>query len=70
VTWSALRAETAKNQFTFAKHAFSKRGGSWLGYFVPLNILNIPAAVADEVVMPHAFGVEARSAALDGDFAH
>jgi hypothetical protein len=36
----------------------------------PLNVLNIAAAVADEVVMPHAFGVEARGAALDGHFPH
>jgi hypothetical protein len=70
VTRSALRAEPAKNQFAFAKNAFAEgtRGGP--GHVVPLDVLNVAAAVADEVVMPHAFGIEARGAALDGDFTH
>jgi hypothetical protein len=70
VTWSALRAEAAKYQFTFAKHAFPQRARSRLGYFVPVDILNIAAVVANEVVMPRAFGVEACGTAFDGDFSH
>ena len=70
MTWSALRAEAAKNQFTFAKNAFPQRARSRPGYFVPIDVLNIAAAIADEVVMPHAFRVEARGAAFDGDLTH
>jgi hypothetical protein len=37
---------------------------------VPLYVLNLAAAVADEVVMPHAFRIESRGTALDGHFTH
>jgi len=32
--------------------------------------LHIAAAVADKVMMPHAFGIVPRGAALDGHFTH
>ena len=70
VTRSALRAEPAKNQLTFTKNAFPKRPRGRPGHFAPLNVLNIAAAIADEVVMPQAFRVEARGAPFDGDFPH
>jgi len=70
VTRSALRAEPAKNQLAFAKNAFPKRARSRPGYLAPFNVLNIAAAVADKVVMPQAFRIEARGAAFDGDFPH
>jgi hypothetical protein len=68
--WSALGAEPAENQFAFAKHAFPKGTRSRFGHLVPSDILNVSAAIADEVVMPHAFRVEPGGAALDGHFAH
>jgi len=40
------------------------------GHVVPLHILNLAAAVADEVVMPHALRIKARGAALHGHFTH
>ena len=63
-------AQPAENQFTFAKNAFPKRAGSRPGHFVPIDVLNVATTVADEMVMPHAFGVEARGTALDCDLAH
>jgi hypothetical protein len=70
VTWSALRAEAAKNQFTFAKNPFSQRAGSWPGDFVPIDILNIAAAIANEVVMAQRFHVKACGATFYSHFAH
>ena len=67
---SAPGAQPAENQFTFSKNAFPKRAGSRPGHFVPIDVLNVAAAIADEMVMPHSFRVEARGAALDGDLAH
>src|ERR1700751_2799833 len=70
VPWSALRAEPAENNFAFAKHAFPDRLRSRPGHVVPLDVFNVAAAVADEVVMPHAFRIESGGATLDGHFAH
>ena len=36
----------------------------------PFHILNIPTAVADEVVMPYPSRIESRGAALDGHLAY
>src|SRR5258705_14004229 len=68
--WSALRAEPAENKFAFAKHPFTKGTGSRPGYLVPVDVLDIAAAVADEVVMAHAFRIKARGASLDGHLAY
>ena len=67
---SALRAESPENEFAFAKNPLTEGSRGRPGHVVPLNVLNIAAAVADEVVMLHAFRIESRGAALDGHFAH
>ena len=66
----ALGAQPAENQLTLAKDALAERACGWLGDVIPLHILDIAAAVADEVVMPHAFRVESSRAALGGHFTH
>src|ERR1700675_4262088 len=67
---STLRAESPENEFAFAKNPLTEGARSRPGHVVPLHVLYIAAAVADEVVMPHALGIEARGAALDGHFTH
>jgi hypothetical protein len=67
---SALRTKSPENNLAFANHSLTQRTRSGLGYVVPIHIFNIPAAVADKVVMPHASCVESRGAALDGHFPH
>src|SRR5271169_5799501 len=66
----ALGAEPPENEFAFAKNALTKGARGRPGHFAPVNILNIAAAVADEVVMPHAFRIESRGAALHGHFTY
>jgi hypothetical protein len=70
VSPSALRAEPPKNELAFAKNPLTKEARGRPGHVAPLNVLNIAAAVADEVVMPHAFRIESRGTALDGHFTH
>src|SRR5208337_1073785 len=70
VSRGALRAESSENEFAFAKNPLAERARGRPGHVVPLDVLNIAAAVADEVVMPHAFRLESRGAALDGHFTH
>src|ERR1700683_1280846 len=67
---SALRAESPEDEFAFAKNPLTEGARARSGHVIPFNILNIAAAVADEVVMLHAFCIEARGAALDGHFTH
>src|SRR4029077_948038 len=67
---SALHAEPPENEFAFAKNPLTKGARGRPGYVVPLHVLNIAAAVANEVVMPHAFRIESRGAALDGHSTH
>src|SRR5208283_5992613 len=67
---SALRAEPPENEFAFAKNPLTEGARRRYGYVVPLHVLNIAAAVADEVVMPHACRIESRRAALHGHFTH
>src|SRR5579862_3742986 len=61
---SALRAEPAENEFAFANDPLTEGGRGRFGHVVPLHVLNIAAAVADEMVMPRAFGIKSRGAAL------
>jgi len=68
-SWSASRAKAADDQFAFAKEAFAEGVGSRFWHVVPIHIFDVAAAVADEMVMAHAFGIEAGGAAFDGDFA-
>src|SRR6266436_1332586 len=67
---SALRAEPPKNELAFTNNPLPERARGRPGHVVPVHVLNIAAAVADEVVMPHVFRIEARGAALDGHFTH
>ena len=67
---SALRAQPPENKFAFANNPLTEGTRGRPGHVAPLNILDIAAAVADEVVVPHAFRIEARGAALDGHFPH
>src|ERR1700686_1617400 len=65
---SALRAQPPKNELAFANNPLPERARGRPGHVVPVHVLNIAAAVADEVVMPHVFRIEARGGALDGHF--
>src|SRR5271169_2269949 len=67
---SALGAEPPENEFAFAKNPLTEGARGRPGHVVPLQVLNIATAVADEVVMLHAFSIESRGAALDGHFTH
>lgn len=69
-TLNALRAKTAKNKLAFSYHSLAQRTRAWLGHVVPVNILNIAAAIADEMMMAHAFKIESPGAALDGNFTY
>ena len=64
----ALGAEPPENEFASAKNPLTEGARGRPGNIVPLHILHIAAAVADKVVMPHAFRIESRGAALDGHF--
>src|SRR5258708_39004203 len=67
---SALGAESPENEFAFAKNPLTEGARASPGHVIPFNILNIAAAVADEVVMLRAFRIESRGATLDGHFTH
>src|SRR6185295_8116673 len=67
---SALRAEPPENEFAFAKNPLTEGTRGRPRHVVPLHILNIAAAVANEMVMPLAFRIESRGAALDGHLTH
>src|ERR1700733_5671249 len=57
---SALRAEPPENEFAFAQNSLTQGTRGRPGHVVPLHVLDIAAAVADEVVMPHALRIEPR----------
>ena len=67
---SALGAQPPENKFAFTNNPLTKgaRGRPW--HVVPLDVLDIAAAVADEVVMRQAGRIESRGTALDGHFPH
>ncbi len=67
---SALGAEPPENELAFAKNPFIERTGGRRGHVGPLNVFYIAALVADEVVMPHPFGIVSRRAALGGHFTY
>src|SRR4029078_13103357 len=48
---SALRAEPTENEFAFTKNPLTEGARGRSGYVVPLHVLNIAAAGANEVVM-------------------
>jgi hypothetical protein len=70
MTAGALYAKTAKNKLAFADNPISEKTRGGLRHIAPIHVLDITAAVANEVVMPLAFRIETRSPALDRDFAH
>jgi len=70
VFWNTFRAETSKNEFAFANNSLAEGTCGRPGHIVPLNVLNIPTEVADEVMMSQALHIESRAATLDGDFTH
>src|SRR3974390_882417 len=59
---SALHAKPPENQFKFAKNPLAEDARCRPGHVVPRHVLNIATAVADEVMMPHAFRIELRGA--------
>jgi hypothetical protein len=67
---SAFGAQPPENEFAFADDPLAEGARGRLGHVVPLNVLNISAAVANEVMMQQAFGIESRGAALDCHFTH
>jgi hypothetical protein len=66
----ASGAKSTKNEFAIANDPLTQGALGWLGHVVPLYVLNIPAAIADEVMMQHAFNIESRRPALDRHFTH
>src|ERR1700723_553503 len=67
---STLHAEPPENKFAFAKNPLAERARGRLRHVVPLDVLNIAAAIADEVVMLQAFGIESCGSPLDSHFTH
>jgi hypothetical protein len=67
---SAFGAQPPENELALADDPLAEGARGRLGHVVPLNVLNISAAVANEVMMQHAFGIESRGAALDRHFTH
>jgi hypothetical protein len=67
-TLRALCAKSAENDFAFAQDSFAEVARCRVGHVVPLDVFDFAAAIADEVVMAHSFGVVTRGAAFDGDF--
>ena len=65
-----LGAQAAENEFALAEFSFAEEARGGIGHVVPLDVFDFAAAIADEMVMAHAFCVVTRSAAFDGDFAH
>jgi K+-transporting ATPase c subunit len=69
-TLNALRAKSAKNKLAFSNHSLAQRTRARLGHVVPVDILNIAAPIANEMVMAHALKVESSGAALDRNFTY
>jgi hypothetical protein len=67
---SALRTEPSENEFAFANNSLTEGARGRVGHVKPFHVLNIAAAVANEMVMPHASGIESCGATLDGHFPH
>ena len=65
---SAYGAKPPENELAFAHSSLAQRSRSWFGHVVPLNVFDVAALIADEVVMMHAVGIKACSAALNSHF--
>jgi hypothetical protein len=66
----ALCAEPPEYELAFAKYPVIEGARGWFGNVVPINVLNLTASVADEVMMLYAFRIEARGAAFSGHLTH
>jgi len=64
----ATGAESPKDQLVLANHAIAEELGRGLRDIEPLHIFHLAAAVADEVMVAHAFHIETRGAAFYRDF--
>jgi hypothetical protein len=62
--------QPSENEFAFPHHPLTQNARGRPGYVEPFHILDIAAAVADEMVMPQASRIEPRRAALDSHFTH
>lgn len=69
-TRRALRAEATDDKFAVADDAMTQCAGSWLGELEPLDIFDVAAAIADEVVMLLVFGIITGGTAFGGDLAN
>ena len=69
-TRTALDAEPPHDKLALAKNPLTEGPRSRSGNVVPLQVLDLSATVADEMVMPQPFRIEARGAAFDGYFTH
>jgi hypothetical protein len=67
-TLRALCAKSAENDFALAQDSFAEVARGGVGHVVPLDVFDFAAAIADEVMMAHAFGVVTCGATFDGDF--
>lgn len=67
---NTILAGSPENKFGFAKHALAQRGRRGRRHVVPVHVLDASAAIANEMMVPRAFGVEAGGATLHGYFPH
>jgi hypothetical protein len=70
VLGSTLGAKAPENEFTFANDPLAQGTRGRRGHVVPLNVFHVAAAVANEVMVEQAFGIEARGPAFDGYLAN
>ncbi len=66
--WRTLRTKPPQNELAFANNPLAERPRGRPGNVIPLHVLDVAAAVANEMVMPHALQIESPGAALDGHF--
>ena len=65
-----MGAEAADDEFALAHDALAEGFGGGGGDGVPVDVFDVAAAVADEVVVLFVFRVIASGAALGGDLTH
>src|ERR1700742_602750 len=66
----AFGAKSAEDEFAITNDPLTQGARGRPGHVVPLDVLNISAAVADEMMMQQSLGIETRGAAFDGHFTH
>src|ERR1700759_887849 len=65
-----LAAKSAKNEFALANDSLAEKARGWIRHVVPLDVFDFTAAIADEMMMTHAFRVVTRGATFDRDLTH